>query len=492
MHTIIVTDDPDSWRFLSKHAPIVRASDYLADEKYTQSHHLRVINLCRSYNHQTIGYYVSLLAQAREHKAIPSVHSIQDVLNTSLSKLISQEIDAEIQQNLHKVKGDEFIFNLYFGQHINEEYADLARKLHGLFPLPMVRFILEKRKNWQIKQLQILSMRDVPSQHRKFLRECAESYLLKKRFHQWRKKQRYHELAILVDPNEPNPPSNKKALEHFIAAGEALGLNVTLIDKTDSKSIGEYDALFIRATTAVNHYTYRLSRRAAEENLVVIDDPQSIIKCSNKVYLAELMRTHQVHTPETIFISKYDKKIPDGIKFPCVLKKPDSAFSHGVIKIADLKALRKSLLQFFKTSDLVLVQPFIPTEFDWRIGILNNKAIFACRYYMAENHWQIYNWGAKKEKIEGKTEAVALKKVPPAIIKTALKSTHFIGDGLYGVDIKSYGNKHYVMEVNDNPNVDCGLEDQIIGDKLYEEIMQVFLERIHKKHGYVQKKGKSL
>ena len=485
MQTVIVTDDPDSWQFLNTHTPIVQASDYLASGNYTQNNSLRVINLCHAYDHQSIGYYVSLLAQARDHKAIPSVHSIQDVLNASLSKLVSQEIDQEIQQNLHNIKGAEFILSVYFGQNISKAHNDLARKLHGLFPLPMLRFTIEKRKSWQIKQLQILSIKDIPAHHLDFLHHCAESYLLKKRFHQWRKKQRYHDLAILIDPLEQNAPSNKKALENFVAAGEAMGLNVELIDKADSKTIGEYDALFIRATTSVNHYTYRLARRAAQENMVVIDDPQSIIKCSNKVYLAELMRTHQILTPETIFISKYDKTIPTNIEFPCILKKPDSAFSHGVIKLDDVKALQKSLTQFFKTSDLVLIQPFIPTEFDWRIGILDNKPIFACRYYMADEHWQIYNWGAKREKIEGKTEAIALKDVPEAIVKTALKSTRFIGDGLYGVDIKSCGDKHYVIEVNDNPNVDFGLEDKVVGEKLYENIMSVFLQRIRRNHGYV-------
>ena len=136
-----------------------------------------------------------------------------------------------------------------------------------------------------------------------FMQESAESYLSKKRFHQWRKKQRYHDLAILIDPNEPNAPSNKKALELFAHTGEEMGLNVDFIEKNDCKTIDEYDALFIRATTSVNHYTYLISRRAAQENMVVIDDPQSIIKCSNKVYLAELLRTHQVLTPETIFLN---------------------------------------------------------------------------------------------------------------------------------------------------------------------------------------------
>lgn len=484
MQTVIVTDDLESWAFLSEIAPIVHASEYLSGDEYHESKSFRVINLCQSYNYQTIGYYVSLLAQARDHKALPSVHSIQDVLNVGLSKLISQDTHEEIQHSLHDIKGNEFTLSLYFGQNMAKRYATLAKQLHGLFPLPLIRFTLEKKKQWRIKKLTPLSLNNVPEHHLEFMRQSAESYLSKKRVHQWRKKQRYHDLAILVDPAETNAPSNKKALDFFVSCGEELGLNVDLIDKNESKSIAEYDALFIRATTSVNHYTYRLARRAAQENLVVMDDPQSIIKCTNKVYLAELLSSHQILTPETLFISKYDKQLPP-IEFPCVLKKPDSAFSHGVVKIDDEKALQKSLVQFFKTSDLVLVQPFIPTEFDWRIGVLDNKALFACRYFMAKGHWQIYDWHGTQENKEGESETIPISEVPEAILKIALKSTRLIGDGLYGVDIKSHGDKHYVIEVNDNPNVDNGLEDRILGENLYQQIMNVFLQRIRRKHGYV-------
>ncbi len=483
MQTVLVTDTPENWDFLSPLAPIVHASDYLADEYYHQSKSMRIINLCSSYNYQTIGYYVSLLAHARDHKAIPSVLSIQDVLSTSLSKQISQDIEEEIQHSLNDIKGDEFIFSLYFGQNMAKRHAVLAKKLHALFPLPLLRFTLEKKKQWCIKKLTPLSIADVPPQHEEFMQQSAESFFSKKRFHQWRKKQRFHDLAILVDSTEINAPSDKKALELFVDAGESMGLNVDFIDKNDSKSLGEYDALFIRATTSADHYTYRFARRAAQENLVVIDDPVSIVKCTNKVYLAELMRSHQILTPETLFISKYDNDLP-AIQFPCVLKKPDSAFSHGVVKLDDERDLHKSLTQFFKTSDLILLQPFIPTEFDWRIGILDNKPLFACRYYMAKGHWQIYNWESVHEK-EGIGEAIPLEKVPEGVVKTALKATRLIGDSLYGVDIKSHGDKHYVIEVNDNPNIDFGIEDELLGEALYHQIMSVILQRIRRKHGYV-------
>ena len=103
---------------------------------------------------------------------------------------------------------------------------------------------------------------------------------------------------------------------------------------------------------------------------------------------------------------------------------------------------------------------------------------------MAKDHWQIYNWKSIEE-VEGYFETVALEDVPEGVIKTALKVTKLIGDSLYGVDIKSYGDKHYVIEVNDNPNIDFNVEDRIIGKDLYQQIMDVFLQRIRRKHGYV-------
>lgn len=482
MQTIVVADHPQEWNFLSPLAHVVEASDYLTNELYYQNKSMRVINLCKSYHYQTIGYYISLLAQARDHKAIPSILSIQDVLNTSLSKQISHDIDEDIQHALQDIKGDEFILSLYFGQNMAKKYCTLAKKLHSLFPLPLLRFTLERKKQWSIKKLTVLSTIDISPQHEEFMRQAAQNYLSKKRFHQWRKKQRFHDLAILIDSAEPNPPSDKKALDLFVSAGEALGLNVDFIDKSDSKSIAEYDALFIRATTSVDHYTYRFARRAAQENMVVMDDPQSIVKCSNKVYLAELLRSHQVLTPATIFISKYDKILPH-IDFPCVIKKPDGAFSQGVVKLNDHSDLQKSLKQFFKTSDLILIQPFIPTAYDWRIGVVDHKPLFASRYFMAKDHWQIYNWNSVQEN-EGKFDTVPLDKVPDGVIKTALKATRLIGNSLYGVDIKSINDKHYVIEVNDNPNIDSNIEDQVTGEALYQQIMSVFLQRIRRNHGY--------
>jgi glutathione synthase/RimK-type ligase-like ATP-grasp enzyme len=35
-----------------------------------------------------------------------------------------------------------------------------------------------------------------------------------------------------------------------------------------------------------------------------------------------------------------------------------------------------------------------------------------------------------------------------------------------------------VIEINDNPNIDYGVEDKILGDSLYSKIMLSFLKRL--------------
>jgi glutathione synthase/RimK-type ligase-like ATP-grasp enzyme len=59
-----------------------------------------------------------------------------------------------------------------------------------------------------------------------------------------------------------------------------------------------------------------------------------------------------------------------------------------------------------------------------------------------------------------------------------LRATSLIGKGLYGVDMKEKDGRFYVIEVNDNPNIDAGIEDKVLKDKLYSIIMEVFLNKI--------------
>jgi len=61
----------------------------------------------------------------------------------------------------------------------------------------------------------------------------------------------------------------------------------------------------------------------------------------------------------------------------------------------------------------------------------------------------------------------------------ALKAANLIGDSLYGVDVKeTEDGQVFVIEVNDNPSIDSGVEDLILKDGLYRAILSELVSRI--------------
>jgi glutathione synthase/RimK-type ligase-like ATP-grasp enzyme len=218
---------------------------------------------------------------------------------------------------------------------------------------------------------------------------------------------------------------------------------------------------------------------AYAEGLVVIDDPWSILRCSNKIYLNERLKQNGILTPATWVLCKGVSNTQiKGVDFPLVLKEPDSSFSKGVIKVDNKEQFQKVTTQLFKKSDLILVQQFLPSDYDWRIGVLDQIPLFACKYYMAKGHWQIYKWDGTPDETAGTFETLPIDAVPEKVLKTAVKAASLMGDGLYGVDLKVVDKKVYLIEVNDNPNVDYKIEDKVLKNKLYEKIMQSIYNRI--------------
>lgn len=307
MQIVIVTDDTAAWSFLNEF-PVIDADDYLKGSPY-QTKFLRVINLCQSYEYQTIGYYVSLLAVAQDQKVIPSIQTMQDV-TTSLSKHFLQEMENEIQKSLKKQGKEDITIRIYFGESAQKSFASLAKKIYAAFPLPLLSLSLSKQNEvWSVKSLSALKIQDIPTKEKEFMQDMTRQYLRKKRFYAGpNKRQHFFHLAILNEPEESNSPSNPQALEKFVEAGESLGIQVDFIGKNDFKMLPEYAGLFIRTTTSVNNYTYQFARYAAQENLAVIDDPQSILKCSNKVYQTATLQNHHIRTPQTVIVSKYQQE----------------------------------------------------------------------------------------------------------------------------------------------------------------------------------------
>jgi glutathione synthase/RimK-type ligase-like ATP-grasp enzyme len=478
MQILLVVNNPKYWPLTVQGVDVVSARQYLTDTSYGAQRNARVFNLCRSYSYQSLGYYVSLLAEARGHKPQPDIVTIQDMKSTTLTRVLTEELDDLIQSTLRPIRSDRFEMSIYFGRTTAKRDQRLGSKLFSLFRAPLLRAQFVKKDRWQWQSIRPIATKELPEHHREHAVEAANAYFARRDWSSRRPRPTRYDMAILHDPQERRPPSDPKALERFIRSAKRNSIAAELVTRDDLDHLGEYDALFIRTTTAVNHYTFRAARRAEADGLAVIDGSHSIARCANKVYLAERLGARKIPTPRTEIIHRDNTgAVLDRLGLPIVLKQPDSSFSIGVVKATDGQQYEAQVEQLLEESDLIVAQTFMPTDFDWRVGVLDGKPLYVCKYYMASKHWQIMQHGGGHTRY-GKVETFAVEDAPRRVVNTAVRACRLIGDGLYGVDLKQTNGKVYVIEVNDNPNIDAGYEDKVLKSELYDRIMQWFVRRI--------------
>lgn len=486
---IVLVDNIEDWQAYYPTEHLMLAKDYLFDLNLGSAtkRPIRVINLCKSYKYLSVGYYSSLLAESRAHRVIPTIKTLNDLSKKKLYlydldelQKVAEEAAERFTKNINGVKA--IAFRCYFGHSKEELFKSLARQIYDQFPCPILEVKLNLKELWKIESITPISFTELNEAEEEMFGKSLELYSTR----MWRlpnpKKTYVFDLAILVNPEEELPPSDESALKNFERVCSEMGIYCERITKKCISRLNEFDGLFIRETTTIKNHTYAFSHRAQQEGLVVIDDPESILKCTNKVFMYNLMERHKVPQLPSRFVSESKDAtlnyLEDSFQYPMILKIPDGSFSIGVTKVKTREELRSVLNDFLKKSALVLVQKFLPTDFDWRIGVLRGQPLYACKYFMSKGHWQIYDHNKLGEDISGDSETLPLDQVPKFIIDTATKISGLVGNGLYGVDIKEHDGEAYVVEVNDNPSIDHNVEDLVLGDELYRKIAKAFIEKV--------------
>lgn len=445
----------------------------------------RVVNLSGDLEYLDLGYYCSLLAEARGQRVVPTVSTILDLSRKELYSAELPELNAELRRTLEKLgrpPRGAFALTLTFGRTRDAGFKGFARALFDRFrcPLLQVQVVLEER--WRIVKLAPLSPAVLDPEEFEFFLAALQDYTKAK----WRRprarQQTRYSLAILHNPAEALAPSNAQALRRFAALGPALGIGVEFIQRRDFLRLAEFDALFIRETTGIGHHTYRFARKAAREGMVVIDDPVSILRCTNKVYLAELLQANRLSAPRTVILDRGNLlSVEAQIDYPLVLKIPDGSFSRGIFKAEDRGQLVDFARRLFKRTAVILAQEFMFTDFDWRVGVLGGKPLFVSQYFMSRRHWQIVNHKGDGRFASGGFKTFAVEEAPEEVVELGIQAAALIGDGLYGVDIKQNERGLFVIEINDNPNLDRGVEDAVLKGALYEAVLRDFVRRIEER-----------
>lgn len=282
-------------------------------------------------------------------------------------------------------------------------------------------------------------------------------------------------IAILYDQDAKYSPSNFKAIEKFIRHARIKKILASIIGESDIANLRDYDGLFIRDTTSPDNYTYRFSKLAEELFIPVLDSTRGILIGCDKIWQSLQFYSREINHPQTFFVQRVDFELNKKMKFPIVMKLSNSSFSQGVYLARSIAQLNE-LIEKHGNNRYVIVQEYVETTYDWRIGVLDKKILFACKYYMAQNDWRIIKYDRQGDLVEGSHENVSIAAIPKKVLSLVKQCMPLLDHGLYGIDIKETSKKCYVIEVNDNANIDAGVEDEIETD-IYDKILDWFFVR---------------
>ncbi len=268
-------------------------------------------------------------------------------------------------------------------------------------------------------------------------------------------------LGIFVNRQTLSSSEQLTAVVKCRDVAESMGHTAEFIFPVDIKKIPRLDALFIRANTDPMNITYVAARMAEMYGIPVIDDPGSIQICADKINMYMHLMKKNVSMPRTRFLKKKEldevsaAQLFEELGTPLVLKEPSTSFSVRVEKVSSVSELLKIARRFFKLSDWIVVQEYIESRFDWRVGVINGQLLYACRYIIPSETFKIQA-SVNGHIVYCDVESVPADQVPPEVIELGREAGNAIGKGMYGVDIKESNGKLYVIEVNDNPSLDGG------------------------------------
>ena len=211
-NVLILLDNPDDWKPYCETKSILTVSDYLKNKPVEKDRKL-VINLSNDYSYNSEGYYCSLLAQTRGQRVIPDVDIINK-LETGTGIRMDRSLQALCYQWIQKngIKSDIWYLNIYFGKCREKGLERVARFIFENYPCPLLRVALNTHPKNQIESIQFLPLNRLDDEEQDFFANTLDNFNKKI----WRapksaKAPRYS-LAVLIDPKEKFPPSNKGAL----------------------------------------------------------------------------------------------------------------------------------------------------------------------------------------------------------------------------------------------------------------------------------------
>ena len=306
---VILVDQPKDLPNAETPHKVITTSEYLARPRLFDTSRPKLVNLARSYAYQSKGYYASLLAEARGHRVVPSVETMLELREAKLYEHALPELEDELNRCARRADFQpegELKLLVCFGIARDLRFESFGRLLFDWFRCPALEVIVDPGEWLSIERIRPRNINRLANGEGEFLRASLHQHTKR----EWRdpkaRIQAKYDLAVLYDPNEKLPPSSPASIKHFARIAEKLSVDIEPITRRQLAELAEYDGLFIRENTSIDNHTYRFARRAWQEGMPVIDDPISMIRCTNKVFLMELLQQNQVATPPTVMLADTD------------------------------------------------------------------------------------------------------------------------------------------------------------------------------------------
>jgi glutathione synthase/RimK-type ligase-like ATP-grasp enzyme len=286
-------------------------------------------------------------------------------------------------------------------------------------------------------------------------------------------------LAIFTERYTIRSAVELTALTNFRLAAFELGHELDFVFKNELKYLAQYDAVLIRSLTDPLNTSYVVARWAELLGKRVLDTSEAIRICCDKVNMYGRLQLAGVPLPETRFLDERDvttataEALFESLGAPLVLKAPNSSFSAYVDKATTPEEFVRVGKRFLRRADRIVVQQYLPSAFDWRVITLHGKVLAVVEYRFAADRWKVMQRGAEGE--AASVRAVPRGEAPRALLDVALAAANAIGHSLHGVDLKEIDGAYYVIEVNDNPTIAAGEEDQA-NPEIYAEVVRYLAE----------------
>ena len=193
---------------------VITTSDYLARPKlFAGGGRAKIINLSRSYNYQSKGYYASLLAEARGHRIIPSVETMLELRER---KLYEQSLP-DLQEALTAppiarapTRRRLSIFCSASACRPDPRFEAFGRLLFDWYRCPAIEVTITPGKRWKIDRLRARPLAKLGPEEAEFFRDALHRHTER----DWRNPRARsvakYSLAVLYDPQEAMPPSSER------------------------------------------------------------------------------------------------------------------------------------------------------------------------------------------------------------------------------------------------------------------------------------------